>query len=281
MAKIIGGIGTSHAPSFGTAWDRGQQKEPAWAPLFDGYGPARQWLTEVKPDLFVIVYNDHVNRFFFDAWPTFALGVGATHTQADEGWGKRNLPDLPGDPEFGWHLARSLVHDEFDPTICQEMALDHGVFSFLPMLTGTDWTIPVVPIAVNVIQHPIPTARRLFRLGVALRRAIESYPKDKRIVVFGTGGLTHQLHGENFGAHNTAWDHEFMDRLETGPEGLSELSIQEYMERGGTEGVEMIMWLAMRGALGPKVKRVHRNYTAPLLTGYGLLVLENQALALP
>ena len=161
MATVIGGIGTSHAPTIGVAWDKGQQREPIWAPLFDGYGPARQWLEAVRPDLFLIVYNDHVNQFFFDAYPTFALGVGAVHAQADEGWGKRALPDLPGDPDFAWHLARSLVDDEFDPTICQEMALDHGILSFLPLLTDTDWKVPVVPLAVNVIQHPIPTARRL------------------------------------------------------------------------------------------------------------------------
>lgn len=274
MATIIGGIGTSHAPTIGVAWDKGQQKDPLWAPLFDGYVPARAWLDEVKPDLFLVVYNDHVNQFFFDAYPTFALGVGALHAQADEGWGKRPFADIPGDPDFAWHLARSLVNDEFDPTICQEMTLDHGVLSFLPLLADTDWKIPVVPLAVNVIQHPIPTARRLFRLGAALRHAIETYPRDRRIVVFGTGGLTHQLHGKNFGKHNEGWDHEFMDRLETDPAGLSELSIQDYMERGGTEGVEMIMWLAMRGALGSRVKRVHRNYTAPFTTGYGLLVLE-------
>jgi protocatechuate 4,5-dioxygenase beta chain len=196
------------------------------------------------------------------------------HQQADEGWGKRPLPDLPGDPDFAWHLARSLVQDEFDPTICQEMSLDHGVLSFLPLLTDTNWKVPVVPLAVNVIQHPIPTARRLYRLGTALRHAIETYPKDKRIVVFGTGGLTHQLHGTKFGTKNAAWDNEFMDRLESDPVPLSELSIQEYMERGGTEGVEMIMWLAMRGALGKNVTRVHRNYTAPMTTGYGLLVLQ-------
>jgi protocatechuate 4,5-dioxygenase beta chain len=273
MATVIGGIGSSHAPTIGTAWDKGQQKEAMWAPLFDGYVPVRQWLEEVRPDVFLIVYNDHANRFFFDAYPTFALGVGAVHTQADEGWGKRPFGDLPGHPDLGWHLARSLVDDEFDPTICQEMSLDHGVLSFLPMLTDTDWKIPVVPLAVNVIQHPIPSARRLFKLGQALRRGIESFPRDLRVVVFGTGGLTHQLSGGGYGTKNAAWDNEFMDRLEIDPASLAGLSIQEYMERGGTEGVEMIMWLAMRGALSPKVQRVHRNYTAPLLTGYGLLAL--------
>lgn len=274
MATLVGGIGTSHAPTIGVAWDKGQTKEPAWAPLFNGYVPAKAWVDAVKPDLFLIVYNDHVNRFFFDAYPTFALGVGAVHPQADEGYGKRPLPDLKGDPDFAWHLARSLIEDEFDPTICQEMSVDHGILSFLPMLAGNECDIPVVPFAVNVIQHPIPTARRLYKLGGALRHAIDTYPKDRRIVVFGTGGLTHQLHGASYGRHNEAWDEEFMDRLETDPAGLAQISTQEYMERGGTEGVEMIMWLAMRGALGEKVKRVHRNYTAPFTTGYGLLVLE-------
>ncbi len=258
MAKVIGGIGSSHAPTIGMAWDKGQQQEPMWAPLFDGYVPVRQWLDDMRPDLFLIVYNDHANRFFFDAYPTFALGVGAVHTQADEGWGKRPLPDLPGHPEFGWHLARSLVDDEFDPTICQEMSVDHGVLSFLPMLTDSNWKVPVVPLAVNVIQHPIPSARRLFKLGHALRRAIESFPRDLRVVVFGTGGLSHQLSGTGYGTRNGAWDNQFMDLLETDPAALSEVSIQDYMERGGTEGVEMIMWLAMRGALGPQVRRVHR-----------------------
>ena len=275
MATIIGGIGSSHAPTIGVAYDRGQQNDPNWAPLFAGYEPARAWLDEIKPDLFLIVYNDHANSFFFDKWPTLALGVGATHPQADEGWGKRPLRDLPGDPEFGWHLARSLVEQEFDPTVCQEMAVDHGVLSFLPLLTDTDWKVPVVPLAVNVIQHPIPSAKRLWKLGKAIRRAVETFPSEKRIVVFGTGGLTHQLHGNQFGQKNAAWDNEFMDRLESDPEPLSEIALQEYMERGGTEGVEMILWLAMRAALGPTVTRVHRNYTAPFTTGYGLLALAN------
>jgi protocatechuate 4,5-dioxygenase beta chain len=274
MARIVGGIGSSHAPTIGVAWDRGQQQEPAWAPLFTGYGPARKWLEALKPDLFLIVYNDHVNQFFFDAYPTFALGVGAVHGQADEGYGKRPLPDLPGDPDFAWHLARSLIEDEFDPTICQEMALDHGVLSFLPLLTDMDWKVPVVPFAVNVIQHPIPTPRRLFRLGAALRHAVESDPSDKRVVVFGTGGLTHQLHGPHFGRHNEDWDNEFLGRMVDDPEGLAALTTRDYMERGGTEGVEMIMWLAMRGAMGGPVRQVHRNYTAPFTTGYGLLALE-------
>ncbi len=274
MARIVGGIGSSHAPSIAQAWDKGQQTDPLWAPLFDGYKPVKRWLAELRPDLMIVVYNDHMNRFFFDAYPTFALGVADAFPQADEGWGKRDLPDLLGDSAFGWHLARSLVENEFDPTICQEMSVDHGIMSVLPMLTDARWPVPVIPIAVNVIQHPLPTARRLWRLGAAIRHAVETFPGDRRVVVLGTGGLSHQLHGERFGMVSPEWDSRFLDMLESDPEQLAALSHHDYMERGGAESVEMILWLAMRAALGPQVRRVHRNYHAPLITGYGLLALE-------
>jgi len=273
MARVIGGIGSAHAPSIGAAWDKGLQRDDRWAPVFSGFEPAKHWMETLRPDLLVIFYNDHMNRFFFDAYPTIALGVGEVHRQADEGWGKRNLPDLRGDPEFAWHLASSLVEDEFDPTICQDMAVDHGILSVLPVLGDAAIAIPVVPIAINVIQHPLPTARRLFRLGAAVRRAIESYEQDRRVLVMGTGGLSHQLHGERYGFVNPEWDNRFMDLLESEPEALAALPHQDWMERGGTEGVEMIIWLAMRGALGGLVQRVHRNYAVPTTTGLGLLAL--------
>lgn len=275
MAKIIGGIGTSHAPSIAHAYDKGDQRdEPLWSPLFRGYEPVKAWLDAIKPDLMIMIYNDHMNRFFFDAYPTFALGVGALHPVADEGWGRRDLPDLNGHPDFGWHLAKSLLADEFDPTICQEVSIDHGILSILPLLCDTPWPAPVIPLAVNVIQHPLPTARRLYRLGQALKRAAGRYPDDLRIVVVGTGGMSHQLHGERFGLVNPEWDFEFFDRLETDPEGLAELSHDDYMERGGAESVEMIMWLAMRASLGDNIRRIYRHYYAPMLTGFGLLAFE-------
>ena len=275
MARIVGGIGCSHAPSIANSYDRGLQKDPVWAPLYEGYEPAKVWLDRLRPDLMIIVYNDHMNRFFFDAYPTFALGVGETHPQADEGWGKRDLPDLPGHSAFSWHLAESLIEDEFDPTICQEMSVDHGILSVLPLLTTNRWPAPIVPLAANVIQHPLPKPRRFFRLGQAIRRAVESYPEDLRVLVVSTGGMSHQLHGKRFGFMNPEWDNEFLDRLERDPQSLVHLTHRDYIERGGAESVEMIMWLAMRGALGASVRRAHRYYYAPMLTGYGLLVLEN------
>jgi len=275
MARLVGRVGTSHSPRLAHAYDRGLQQDPDWAPIFSGYEPAKKWLKLVAPDLMVVIYNDHVNQFFFDAYPTFALGVGERHDQADEGWGTRDLPDLAGDPDFAWHLAHSLIEDEFDPTICQEMSLDHGVLGPLPLLWDRPWPAPVVPFAVNVIQHPLPSARRLWKLGHSIRRAIESYARDIKVVVVGTGGLSHQVQGARAGYVNPKWDNEFLDLLERDPEEQTRLDHYAYMERGGAEGVEMIMWLGMRGALAKQVRRVHRFYAAPATLGYGVVVYED------
>jgi aromatic ring-opening dioxygenase catalytic subunit (LigB family) len=201
------------------------------------------------------------------------LGVATHFPLADEGRQTRAFEPLPGEPDFAWHLARCLVEDEFDPTICQEMPLDHGVLAPLPLLLEHPWRVPIVPLAVNVIQHPLPTARRCFRLGQAIGRAIAAYPPNLKVAVLGTGGLSHQLHGPDFGVVNPGWDREFLDRLEDDPAALAALSHDEYMRRGGAEAVEMIIWLIMRGALGNAVTRVMRAYDTPGLTGLAVTVL--------
>jgi protocatechuate 4,5-dioxygenase beta chain len=279
MARIIGGIGCSHAPALAGVFDSGSQTAPLWKPIFDGFAASRAWLEARRPDIVIIAYNDHLNHFFFDSYPTFALGMAENFPLADEGRATRDFTPLPGHPDFAWHLARSLVADEFDPTLCQEMPLDHGVLAPLPLLLPHPWTVPIVPLAVNVIQHPLPTARRCLRLGQAIGRAIETYPEPLDVVVLGTGGLSHQLHGPDFGRVNPDWDRDFLDQLETDPDGLAALSHDDYMRRGGAEAVEMIIWLIMRGALGGAVDRVHRTYDVPALTGLAVTVLEPRAAA--
>ncbi len=274
MGSVVGGIAVSHAPSLARAYDEGLAEHPDWADVFAMFRPAATWLAELDPDALVVVYNDHMNQFFFDAYPTFALGVADEYPQADEGWGRRPLPDLTGDSDLGWHLAHSLVADEFDPTVCQEMVVDHGLYSVLPFLAEPPWPTPIVPLAVNVIRHPLPSAARCFKIGQAIARAVAAYPARQRVVVIATGGMSHQLHGPDFGTVAPAWDNEFLDLLEADPDALCALDHRTYMERGGAESVEVIMWLAMRGAVGDPVRRIHRAYCAPMLTGYGLLCLE-------
>ena len=280
MAKIVAGIGSSHVPSIGRAYDNQAQQEADWKPLFDGYVPVKKWLKEeVKPDVAIVVYNDHGTDFFFDKYPTFAIGVSDEYGIGDEGFGPRKLPPVPGEADFSWHVAESLIKSDFDMTVCQEMQVDHGLLVPLPLLWSheKEWDIKVVPLVVNVIQHPLPSAMRCFRLGQALRKAVESYPEDLRVVVIGTGGMSHQLHGERMGHMNAKWDNDFMDKLEFDPAQLAELSHTTIMEQAGAEAVELIMWLTMRGAMSPEVTRIHRNYYAPMTSGMGLVTFTDKA----
>lgn len=276
MARIIGGIGTSHVPTIGVTYDKGRQGEPAWAPLFKGYEPVARWLAEQQPDVLVFFYNDHANSFFFDCYPTFALGVSPTFELADEGAGKRPLPPLKGHSELAIHIAESLVNDEFDMTMFQDMPLDHGCHSPLPLLWShkPDWPGAIVPIQINVLQYPMPTARRCYKLGQAVRRAVESYPEDLKVVIVGTGGLSHQIHGERTGFNNTEWDMQFLELLEHDPAQLTTLKHVDYVRLGGAEGSEVIMWLAMRGALSPEIRKLHQNYYLATTTAMTVVLYE-------
>lgn len=276
MARVVAGIGSSHVPSIGRAYDLGMQQTAQWKPLFDAYIPVRAFLEgEGRADVAVVVYNDHANAFFFDRYPTFALGVASDYPIADEGFGPRPLPPIPGDAGFAMHLAESLVADEFDLTICQELTLDHGCLVPVPLLWSHEpsWGIRIVPVVVNVLQHPLPSARRCYKLGQALRRAIISYEPDIRVVVVGTGGLSHQLHGERFGYLAPDFDQEWLERIVSDPEGLASLSHGDLMRRAGAEAVEVIMWLVMRGAMAATVREWHRGYYAPMTTGMAVLGL--------
>lgn len=277
MAEIIGGLATSHTPTIGFAVDTDKRNDPVWAPIFEGYEPVQQWLAEKRPDVLFYIFNDHVTSFFFDHYSHFTLGVGEEYGVADEGGGPRNLPPLKGHPELAQHIATGLVADEFDLAYFQDKGLDHGCFSPLSVLWPHDgsWPGAIVPLQVGVLEFPIPTARRCFRLGRSLKRAIETYPEDLRVAIVGTGGLSHQVHGERAGFNNTEWDMEFLDLLEKDPEKLTEIPMAEYARRGGVEGAEVIMWLVMRGALSPKVNKLHQSYYLPSMTPIATVLYEN------
>jgi protocatechuate 4,5-dioxygenase, beta chain len=277
-SRIVAGLGLSHVPSVGVAYDRGKMQTPAWKPLADAYVPVRDWLARLEPDVAIVVYNDHGADFIFDQYPTFAIGAADRYAIADEGFGTRPLPAVRGDAEFSAHLCESLIYEhEFDLTVCQELNVEHGFL--VPMNLcfehGKDgWPVAAVPLQVNVIQHPLPTARRCYKLGQALRKSISTYPRDLRVVILGTGGMSHQLQGKRFGFMNESFDRMFMDKLESNPEELIEMTHQELMEQAGAEAVELIMWLVMRGALSTRARRVHRHYYAPMTTGMGLITFQ-------
>ena len=278
MARIVGGVTSSHIPAVGNAIANNLQQEPYWKRFFDGYIPAQEWLADVKPDLAIVVYNDHGLNFFLDKVPTFALGCADIYPNADEGWGLKPVAPFMGDAELSWHIAESLVEQEVDICMCQEMLVDHGFVNPIRALWGTHehWPIKAIPFAVNTVQHPVPSAARCLKVGRALRKAVESYPEDMKIVILGTGGLSHQLQGERAGLINVEFDLECIEKIATEPEWMTQFSNAEIMDMAGTEGIETIMWLVMRGALQDNAKIIHKHYHAPISnTGAGVLVLEN------
>lgn len=279
MAKVLGGITTSHIPAIGNAISKGLIQDPYWKRFFDGYKPAHEWLEAHQPDIVIVVYNDHGLNFFLDKVPTFAIGCADQYVNEDEGWGLPPTPPFAGSAEFSWHLAESLVEQEFDICTCQEMKVDHGFVNPIRILFGDSDNYPfkTVPLAVNTVQHPIPSAKRCLDLGKALGKAIESYPEDQKVVILGTGGMSHQLQGERAGIIDVDFDLKTMDKIATDPEWFTQFSNSEIMRRTGTEGIETIMWLVMRGALQKDTKVVHKHYHAPISnTGAGLLVLEDE-----
>jgi len=275
MARIIGGIATSHVPALGGAIAKGLQKDPYWAPFFDGFGKAHAWLAEKKPDAIVMFYNDHGLNFFLDKMPTFAIGAAPEYHNADEGWGLPVVKPFKGDPKLSWAIIEGTVEDEFDITTCQEMLVDHALTVPMQLLWPDGTTIPIVPIAINTVQYPLPSAQRCFKLGQSVAKAIKAYDADLDVLMMATGGLSHQLDGERAGFINKDYDLKFLDQLIDCPEEICKLDNRTLVELTGTQGVELLMWLAMRAALGDRVERIHQNYHIPISnTAACLLVTE-------
>jgi protocatechuate 4,5-dioxygenase beta chain len=278
VARITAGVATSHVPAIGAALDNGKSDEPYWRPVFAGYEFSKAWMDREKPDVVILVYNDHASAFSLELIPTFAIGCAEAFEPADEGWGPRPVPVVQGHPELAWHLAERLILDEFDMTIVNRMDVDHGLTVPMSLMFGQPqaWPCKVIPLAVNVVQYPPPTGRRCYNLGQAIRRAVESFPEDLKVVVFGTGGMSHQLQGPRAGLINQAFDAAFMDQLVEHPAEQAKVPHLDYVREAGSEAIELVMWLVMRGALNDAVHVAHRFYHVPASnTAVGHLILEN------
>lgn len=278
MARITAGVTTSHVPAIGAALDNGKSGEPYWRPVFAGYDFSKRWIAEQKPDVVFLVYNDHASAFSLDIVPTFAIGCAERFQPADEGWGPRPVPVVEGHPELAGHIAQSVIQEDFDLTIVNRMDVDHGLTVPLSLMYGQPkaWPVKVIPFAVNVVLYPVPSGRRCYELGKAIRRAVDSFDEDLNVQIWGTGGMSHQLQGPRAGLINREWDNRWLDRLIDDPEGLSRMPHIEYVREAGSEGIELVMWLIMRGALDDKVNVRHRFYHVPASnTAVGHCILEN------
>ncbi len=285
MARITAGVFTSHVPAIGAAVDLGKTQEPYWQPLFKGYDYSKQWLRDNKPDVILLVFNDHATAFSLEMIPTFAIGCAAEYAVADEGWGPRLVPKVIGHPELAAHITQSVIQDDFDLTIVNKMDVDHGLTVPLTLMCGqpTEWPCPVIPIAINVVQYPVPSGKRCLNLGKAIRKAVESFDKDLNVQIWGTGGMSHQLQGPRAGLINSEFDANFMDLMIKDPEAQAAVPHIHYVREAGSEGIELVMWLTARGALadlngGKAPKVAHRFYHVPASnTAVGHLILENQS----
>ena len=284
MARITASVYTSHVPAIGAALDLGKTDEPYWQPVFKGYDFSRQWLKDNRPDVIFLVFNDHATAFSLDMIPTFAIGTAASYQPADEGWGPRPVPVVQGHPELSAHIAHSVIQQDFDLTIVNKMDVDHGLTVPLSLMCGQPaaWPCPVIPFAVNVVQYPMPSGRRCFELGRAIRKAVDSYDAPLKVQIWGTGGMSHQLQGARAGLINKEFDAAFLDRLIADPSGLAQLPHIDYVREAGSEGIELVMWLIARGAMddvagGASPRVAHRFYHVPASnTAVGHLILENQ-----
>ncbi len=278
MARITAGVATSHVPAIGAALDLGKSGDEYWSPLFRGYDFSKQWIKNEKPDVIFLVYNDHASAFDLRVVPTFAIGCAERFGIADEGWGPRPVPDVVGHPDLAYHISHSVIQQEFDLTIINEMDVDHGLTVPLSLMYGQPqaWPCKVIPFAVNVVLYPAPSGRRCYNIGKAIRRAVETFDEDLNVQIWGTGGMSHQLQGPRAGLINKAFDNDFLDRLVNDPDDLANMPHIEYLREAGSEGVELVMWLIMRGALDDKVNERHRFYHVPASnTAVGHLILEN------
>lgn len=277
MAEIVGAYFTSHVPAIGAAIQRGDQQTAYWKPFFDGFPKVHEWLAQVKPDVAVVFSNDHGLNFFLDKMPTFAVGAAPLYRNADEGWGLPLYKPFKGDPELSWHVIEQLVEDEFDPVTCQDMYVDHAIsIPFELAYPGVDeWPVRILPIGINTVQHPLPSAKRCLALGRSVYKALASWDRNERIVVIGTGGLSHQLDGARAGFMNPEYDLFCLDHLASDPDALTAHSIHEIVRLSGTQGVEILNWIAARGAIGPAAREVHRNYHLPISnTAAATMLLE-------
>lgn len=279
MAELSSGICVSHVPAIGAAVDLGKTREPYWEAMFKGFEFSKRWMAERKPDVVILVYNDHASAFSMQMIPTFALGCADKFMPADEGWGPRKVPPVIGHPELASHMAQSLILDEIDLTIVNEMDVDHGLTVPLSLMFGQPdaWPCRVIPVAVNVVQYPPPTGRRCLAFGRAIRRAVESFDENLEVQIWGTGGMSHQLQGPRAGLINKEFDREFLDRMVTDPGALAAIPHVTYLRDAGAEAIELVMWLVMRGALADEVQEVYRFYHVPASnTAVGHLILENK-----
>ena len=199
MAKLVGSFAAGHAPNVARLWDSMAIESREW--LTTHYDEMGRRLKALDPDVLIIHSTDHWVNFFLDNIPAFCVGIGEDHGGPPEPFMKPVFPheSLCGHPGLAGHILEFALNADFDPSYSMKLKLDHGMC--VPV-----WRMdlnpmpPIIPVFMNLVEKPFPTPKRCLAWGHMLRDAIEAYPEDLRVVVLGTGGLSH-----SFGETTMGW----------------------------------------------------------------------------
>lgn len=252
MAEIVGAFGLPHNPHF-PSWSAAGH--PLGPEIDRYYGEVAEALRAAEPEAILFVTSDHYN-LFFEALPIFMLGVQESASGPSD-YPEIPRRELPGHPELARHLQASLVGEEFDVGALQELEYDHTVIAPLQFVWPGE-PIPVVPLFVSVFLRPIPSARRCFALGGAIRRALASAPGPERVAIVASGSFSVEIGGPRLfpdahvGVPAPQWTDRVVELLEAGDfDRLVAEATDEQLKEAGNAAGEILDWITMLGAIDP------------------------------
>jgi aromatic ring-opening dioxygenase catalytic subunit (LigB family) len=256
MAEIVAGFGVPHTPVFPFFVER-DGPDCETAKLFR---TLTGHLEEIKPDLIVMFDTDHMNTFFLDNLPVFAVGVDDTFTGPNDEVRSVPVQMVKSRADVAAHLRNAAVHAGFDVALLQDFSVDHSVFVPLHFMTPK-LNIPVIPIFISGHIPPLPPAQRCYALGEAIAEAVKSWHEQLRVAIFGSGSFSLEVWGPRIrpgmtdGVPDPDWVTRVMGLLEGGQiDMLLKESTEAQMLKAGNVGGEILNWIAMLGAVGGKRK---------------------------
>jgi aromatic ring-opening dioxygenase catalytic subunit (LigB family) len=254
MAEIVAGFGMPHNPGSPALVAReGPQCETARF-----YAEIAKNIEAVAPDVLIIFTDDHFNTFFLDNFPTFAVGIAeATSGPNDQTPMPHYKVAVPG--ALAAHIRTTAIAQGFDIALAQDFEVDHAVMVPLHFLTP-EMNIPVVPIFVNCLAPPLPTARRCHAFGEAIHAAIADWPQPLRVAAIGSGSFSLEIGGPKIppgarpaGTPDPQWSQHVQDLLaQTRIDDLIAEATTARMLRAGNIGGELLNWIALLGVIGAR-----------------------------
>jgi Catalytic LigB subunit of aromatic ring-opening dioxygenase len=253
VAEIVAAIGVPHGPALPAEVEQQGPNHPA-AQLFSA---VRSHLDAVQPDVLIIFDSDHLNTFFLDNLPMLSVGVTDCTSGPNDG---TRMPHYA--VAVNEALAQAIrvygINSDFDLGVSQEFEVDHSILVPLHFLTPR-MQVPIVPIFIGGIVPPLPLAKRCFALGQMVREAVSAWPEQLRVGILASGSISLDIggplapHGRIAGVADAAWVDEVLGYLQRAAfDDLLNAATADRLARAGNIGGELLNWIALLGALGPR-----------------------------